>query len=167
MILFIRIKDEQPFGNPIFEKNFYEAFPNVDVNNLPAEFARFERVARPLLGIYEVMVSDVATYELIDGVYKDVWHKRDLTEIEKASKQQTARDTFNAREHSSNWSAWTLDDATCTMVPPITRPSIDETKISQNIFTFWCGAVNNWKDSPATPEVNYKFDFFAVTWVSV
>jgi len=162
MNLFIRIKDGQTFGNPIFEKNFCEAFPNVDVTNLPPEFARFERIERPEVGIYEVMTSDEPTYELIDGIYKDVWHKRDLTDVEKASKQQAIRDTFNAREQASNWSAWTLDEVTCTMIPPIPRPAPVEGKDIR-----WCGADNNWKELPTRPEGNYKFDFFAWDWVAL
>ena len=54
MKLYIRIKDGQTFEHPIFEDNFREAFPDVDVNNLPDEFAHFERVAPPTRGVYEV-----------------------------------------------------------------------------------------------------------------
>jgi hypothetical protein len=72
MELFICIKDGQPFEHPIFGDNFCQAFPNVDTNNLPPEFARFERIERPTLGIYEIMVLDQPTYELVDGVCKDV-----------------------------------------------------------------------------------------------
>ena len=54
MKLYIRIKDGQTFEHPIFEDNFREAFPDVDVDNLPDEFAHFERVAPPTLGVYEV-----------------------------------------------------------------------------------------------------------------
>ncbi len=162
MILFIRIKDGQPFEHPIFEKNFYEAFPNVDVNNLPSDFARFERVERPEVGIYEVMISNEPTYKLIDGICKDVWHKRDLTDAEKSSKQQAVIDAFNAREQASNWAAWTFDDATCTMIPPIPRPVPVEGKDIR-----WCGADNNWKELPTRPEGNYKFDFFAWDWVAL
>jgi hypothetical protein len=169
MELFIRIKDGQPFKNPIFGDNFRQAFPDVDVNNLPPEFARFERVERPLLGVYEVMESETATYELIDGVYKDVWHKREMTVEEKATKQQAVIASFSAREQAENWAAWTLDEATCTMVPPIPRPAPDQAKLDQRIHTFWCGAEDNWKDTPARPvdDNQYTFNFFAWQWVQV
>lgn len=169
MELFIRIKDGQPFEHPIFGDNFRQAFPDVDTNNLPPEFARFERIERPTLGVYEVMVSEEATYELIDGMYKDVWHTRAMTNEEKTAKQQAVITAFNSREQSENWSAWTLDEATCAMVPPIPRPAPDQAKLDQHIFTFWCGADNNWKDTPARPVDGnqYKFDFLAWQWVAV
>ena len=167
MELFIRIQDGQPFEHPIFGDNFRQAFPDVDTNNLPPEFARFERVERPALGVYEVMLPEYATYELVDGVYKDVWHKRDMTAEEKAAKQQDVRNAFNNRDQAENWSAWTLDEATCTMQPPIPRPEPDQAKLDAGILTVWCGADSNWKDTPVRPEGQYKFDFVAWQWVQV
>jgi len=167
MELYIRIKDGQPFEHPIIGDNFRQAFPDVDVNNLPAEFARFERIERPVLGVYEVMESEAPTYELIDGVYKDVWRTRAMTLEEKTAKQQAVITAFNSCEQASNWSAWNLDEATCVMVPPISRPEPDQAKLNEGIRTFWCGAENNWKDSPVRPEGENKFDFIAWEWVAV
>jgi hypothetical protein len=84
MELFIRIVDGQPFEHPIFEDNFRQAFPDVDTNNLPPEFARFERVAIPLLGEYEVYES--TDYAMVDGVCKDVHRIRLMTNAEKEAK---------------------------------------------------------------------------------
>ena len=164
MELFIRVKDGQPFEHPILGDNFCQAFPDVDLDNLPPEFARFERVERPTLAVYEIMVSDQPTYELVDGIYKDVWYKRDMTAEEKTAKQQAVITAFNSREQVSNWSAWTFDEATCAMVPPIPRPEPIE-----GVLVVWCGADNNWKETPARPvdENQYKFDFLAWQWVQV
>lgn len=164
MQLYIRIKDGQPFEHPIFADNFCQAFPDVDINNLPSEFAKFERVETPTLGIYEVLASETPTYELVDGVYKDVWHKRDMTDEEKTQKQQLAKDRFHNHEQSENWSAWVFDEETCTMKPPIPRPP----KID-GVVTMWCGAENNWKIAPTFPVDGnqYKFDYFAWQWVQV
>lgn len=173
MELFIRIKDGQPFEHPIFGDNFRQAFPDVDVNNLPPEFARFERVERPVLGVYEVMVSEDATYELIDGVYKDVWHKRDMTAEEKEVTRQAAikaaQDFWALRPQAENWSAWVLNEETFIYEPPISRPEPDQTKLDAGIKTFWCGAENGWKDTPAKPvdDNQYTFDFLAWQWVQV
>ena len=84
MELFIRIKNGQPFEHPIFADNFAQAFPNVDVNNLPPEFAKFKRVKPPNLGIFEVYEG--ATYEYVDGIYTDIHHVRLMTEDEKQQK---------------------------------------------------------------------------------
>jgi len=82
MELFIRIKDGLPFEHPILEDNFCEAFPDIDIINLPPEFARFERVERPEIGSYQVYEG--VTYELIGDIYKDVHHVREMTNEEKA-----------------------------------------------------------------------------------
>lgn len=82
MELYIQIKDGQPYEHPIFGDNFREAFPHVDINNLPLEFARFVRVPQPTIGIFEV--NEGVTYELIDGVVYDVWHVRPMTTEERA-----------------------------------------------------------------------------------
>jgi hypothetical protein len=103
----------------------------------------------------------------IDGVWTDVWPVRSMTATEIAAKQQATIDEFRSQEQAENWSAWTLDEATCTMQPPIPRPEPDEAKLSQRIFTFWCGADGNWKDTPVRPEGNYKFDFFMWQWIEV
>ena len=90
--LYIQIRNGKPFEHPIFGDNFRQAFPHIDVNNLPPEFAKFERIERPILGMYQVMIQDEPTYELVDGIYKDVWHIRDMTAEEIAAKQQVAKD---------------------------------------------------------------------------
>jgi hypothetical protein len=162
MELFIRIKDGQPFRNPIMGDNFRQAFPDIDTNNLPSEFAKFERVEMPVIGAYQILVLPDPTYELVDGIYKDVWHIREMTAEEKSAKQQAVITAFNSHEQASNWSAWTLDEATCMMVPPIPRPIEIE-----GVLVMWCGADNNWKEVPARPEGEYKFDFFTWNWVTI
>lgn len=162
MELFIRIVNGQPFEHPIMGDNFRQVFPDVDTSNLPPEFARFERVQPPDLGVYEILDPENSTYELIDGVYKDVWHKRDMTAEEKTAKQQQAISRFNARPQAENWSAWTLSEENCAMKPPIPRPAPVE-----GVLVMWCGAENNWKEAPAQPEGQYAFDFFAWEWVAI
>jgi len=162
MSLYIQIENGLPINHPALEENIFQVY-----GLIPNNWELFTRIKKPVPTIYQILDSNTPTYAKVNGVWADVWALRDMTAEEKATKQQAVRDEFNAREQASNWSAWIMDEATCTMIPPITRPSIDETKISQNIFTFWCGADNNWKDSPAKPEGNYKFDFFAWIWVAI
>jgi hypothetical protein len=87
-----------------------------------------------------------------------------MTAEEKTTKQQAVITAFNEREYASNWSAWTLDEATCMMVPPIPRPEPIE-----GVLVMWCGADANWKEAPARPvdDNQYKFDFLAWQWVQV
>jgi len=157
MNLYIEIKDGQPVNHPAFEDNLIQAFGRV-----PENWEPFVRVERPILGVYEVFDSDEPTYQKVDEVWTDVWSLRPMTHAEKDAKQQAVIAAFNAREQAENWSAWTLDEATCTMQPPIPRPDPEPGKI-----VFWCGADGNWKEAPPRPEGDHKFDFLAWAWVPV
>ncbi len=101
MELFIRIKDGQPFEHPIFGDNFREAFPDVDTNNLPAGFARFVRVEPPVIGVYEK--NQTVSYQLVDGVYTDVFSVEQMTTEEVAAKQQATKDMWAANNGSASW----------------------------------------------------------------
>jgi hypothetical protein len=157
MNLYIEIENGQIKNHPAFEDNLMQAF-----GEIPTHWEPFTRIERPVLGVYQLLESNEAVYAKVDGVWTDVWVVRDMTAEEKTALQQTVRDAFNAREQAENWSAWTLDDATCTMQPPIPRPAPVEGKI-----VFWSGADANWKETPARPEGEYKFDFLAWDWVPV
>ena len=158
-----------PFEHPISGGNLRLAFPDVDTDNLPSYFAPFERADRPSLGVYEVMALEESTYEMVDGVCKEVWHKRDMTAEERLAKQQTTINNFNSQPQISNFSAWVFDEATCRTKPPVPIPDRDQSKIDAGIFTKWCGADNNWKDTPVRPNDGnqYDFDHFAWQWVQV
>lgn len=94
MELFIQIVDGKPFEHPIFGDNFRQAFPDIDIDNLPAEFARFERVEQNVVpSVFEV--AEVS-YQLIDGIVKDVWTIRSMTSEEKLKKRQELTDGANA-----------------------------------------------------------------------
>ena len=84
MRLFIQIRDGQPYEHPIFEDNFREAFPHIDVDNLPSEFAEFERIEPPV-GTAHVKLFKIyrCSYEWADGKVKDVWTLCLMTDEEK------------------------------------------------------------------------------------
>jgi len=157
MNLYIEIENGVPKNHPAFMDNLLQAF-----GSIPTHWEQFIRVERPVLGVYELMTATEPTYEKINNFWMDVWHKRDMTAEEKTAKQQAVITTFNAQDQASNWSTWTLDEATCVMVPPIPRPAPVE-----GVMMLWCGADNNWKVAPAYPVDNnqYKFDFSAWQWV--
>ena len=146
-----------------------EAFPHIDTENLPFEFAKFVRVPCPSVGVYEILDSETPTYQQIEGVFKDVWIVRGMTDTEKSVKQEAVQDEFRSRRQAENWSAWAFDAETCSMQPPIARPPFDIEKEESGIYTFWCGADNGWKDSPAYPRDGnqYEFDFIAWQWAAV
>jgi len=158
--LYIQIRNGQPFEHPIFGENFRQAFPHIDVNNLPPEFAKFERVERPILGVYQAMIQDEPTYELVDGIWKDVWHVRDMTAEEITAKQQIAKDDWDALPNRDNFAAWTFDESTLTYIPPTPRPEGD---------VAWDGTTNTWKERASYPTDGkpYKWDRPSWSWVEV
>jgi hypothetical protein len=138
MELYIRIKDGQPFEHPIFGDNFRQAFPDVDVNNLPPEFAKFERVERPKLGVYEILSFNEPTYELIDGVYKDVWHKRDMVAEEITAKQQAVKDAWA----SNGFASWVFNETTCAFEAPTPMPTDGKIYRWDEPITSWIEVTN-------------------------
>lgn len=161
MNLYIETENGQIKNHPAFKDNLIQAF-----GLIPAHWEPFIRVERPN-GVYQVLESEEVVYAKVDGVWTDVWSVREMTAEEKTAKQQAVITAFNDRSQAENWSAWTLDEVTCTMQPPIPRPEPDKAKLDQRIYTVWCGADSNWKDTPVRPEGNYKFDFLAWEWVQV
>jgi len=86
MEFFIQIKDGLPFGHPIFIDNFREAFPEIDIENLPAEFAQFIRKQPPTVGTFETV--DGVIYGWRDGFVEDVYQIRQMNDEEKSIKIQ-------------------------------------------------------------------------------
>ena len=98
MDLFIQIRDGQPYQYPIDGNNFRQAFPHIDVDNLPPEFARFVRLPPPeIVGVYQVVVE---SYVLNEGVVSDNWILCDMTAEEKADKIAQA---MNRRPEGDQW----------------------------------------------------------------
>jgi hypothetical protein len=164
MNLYIETENGVTKNHPAYEENLIEAF-----GAIPEHWETFVRVERPIPTVYQILDSQDSVYEKVNDVWTDVWPLRDMTAEEKATKQQNVRNFFNSRPQAENWSAWTLDEATCIMMPPIPRPTVDQTKLDAGIMTYWCGAESNWKDTPSRPVDNnqYEFDFFAWQWVQV
>jgi hypothetical protein len=159
MNLYIETENGVTKNHPAFEDNLLQAF-----GSIPAHWEPFTRVERPVPTVYQILESEEAVYTKVNGVWTDVWTVREMTAEEKTAKQQAIITAFNEREYASNWSTWTLDEATCIMQPPIPRPDPVEDKL-----IMWCGADANWKEAPARPvdEKQYKFDFLAWQWVEI
>jgi len=87
MTFYIQIKDGQPFQHPYYDWNMKDAFPEVDLNNLPDYLAEFIRVPEPNIevGMYEV---PEVTYQWVGNVVSDVWVARPMTDEERAQKDE-------------------------------------------------------------------------------
>jgi hypothetical protein len=156
MNLYIETENGVTKNHPAFEDNLFQAF-----GFIPTRWEPFIRVERPVPTTYQVLESNEPVYTKVNGVWTDVWSLREMTAEEKIVKQQAVITAFNKQKYASNWSAWTLDEDICVMVPPIPCPEPIE-----GVNVFWCGADNNWKEAPARPEGDYNFDFIAWAWVA-
>lgn len=132
MNLYIQIRNGQPYEHPILEDNFKQAFPHIDVNNLPPEFAKFIR-HKPQYNasVFEV---DEIKYEWCNGVVQDVWYVREMTSNEKIEKikliEKDILDRYNFYKKISNLSI---------------NFCIENNEIEmQNIWVEYLNKLNNW-----------------------
>ena len=115
MELYIRIKDGQPFEHPILGNNFREAFPHIDVNNLPEEFMKFEKLDVSV-GLYQVFTE--MPYFIEDGVCKN-GIKRDMTPTEKEEKIQQLKDRWIG---FGGFPSWIFNENNGEFDPPKIKP---------------------------------------------
>jgi len=135
MKLYIKVDENNVhIEHPHFEKNVRELYPDHDFDEgAPSGWMEFVRVEPPQLGVYEVFDETIGgnialafehnglSYEIVDGVYKDVWHTRNMTTEEKLEKQNAVKADFSALHPT--WTSWTFNEETCRMEPPIPVPS--------------------------------------------
>jgi hypothetical protein len=88
--LYIQIKDGVAFEHPIMEDNFLQAFPDVDVNNLPPELAKFTRFECNVV-CEKFEVPDVRYIQNGD-TWEDGWYCREMTDIEKSNATESFRE---------------------------------------------------------------------------
>jgi hypothetical protein len=113
--LVIRIVDGEPFQHPITRQNFEQAWPDLDFNDLPPEFARFRRIQPPDLGVYQVLVG--CDYQWNGDWVEDHWTVRDMTAQERLEKQNNERANWNS------FPSWTFNEDTCSFDPPVPYPN--------------------------------------------
>jgi len=132
MNLYIQLQNGEPVNHPIMEENLRQAFPEMDLNNLPETFARFERIAPTMLGVYEI--SEGATYEWVDGVVKDVHHRRAMTPEERTAKQDAAKDEW---QQNNGFASWIFNDEKCIFEAPVPYPADGKFYVWDEPTTSW------------------------------
>ena len=132
MNLYIRITDGQPVDHPIIEDNFIQAFPTIDINNLPPEFAKFVRKDKPSIGIYEVYEG--VTYEPENDGYADFHQVRDMTNEEKTAKQNEVKQFW---ADNNGFASWVFNEETCGFEAPTVIPNDGK-------FYIWDEATLSW-----------------------
>jgi hypothetical protein len=121
MQLIIRLKDGVPFEHPILLDNFIQAFPEVDIDDLPEQFAWFDRVEPPKLGPYEVYVG--VEYKMVgNGRFGDVHQVRNMTPEEKAQRQADVKAAWADMPFKS----WVFNEEKCQFEAPTPKPEDGE-----------------------------------------
>lgn len=115
MELYIRVKDGKPFEHPIMGFNFREAFPHIDVENLPDEFIKFEKQDTSV-GVYQIFTQ--MEYFIENGVCKN-GVLRDMTQIEKQEKIQQLKDRWTGID---GFASWIFNETTADFDPPCPKP---------------------------------------------
>jgi hypothetical protein len=133
MELFIRIVNGKPFEHPILSDNFKQAFPNIDTDNLPSEFAKFVKSDPPKVGVYEVL--EETYYDWKDNYVTEIHKIRDMTEEEKKQKQNAIKKQW---EISKGFKSWIFNEEECIFEPPIKKPTDEK-------LYFWNEKKVNWE----------------------
>ena len=117
MELYIQIRNGGFFEHPILGDNFRMAYPEIDVNNLPPQFATFSRYARPSFTVLPEGPYQVTEVRYIkDGTGgKDEWYVRNMTTEEKQAK-------INVCSANRPYPSWTFDEPTCQWISPSPSP---------------------------------------------
>jgi len=119
-MLYIRLKNGQPFEHPITESNLLLAYADIDLNNLPSYVVPFISSTKPSSNIYQVVEE---SYSLENNVVKQNWIVRDMTPEEKLVKQELAKNTAINKDDNS----LVFDLDTCQFIPPIPYPTDGKT----------------------------------------
>ena len=83
MELIIRMVNGVPYEQPIFIDNFVQAFPHVDLKNLPQDFKEFVRLPVPDHLVKGPLRKYVSEYVVKDDHVEDSWTVVDMTDDEK------------------------------------------------------------------------------------
>tara|TARA_R100001460_G_scaffold9580_2_gene22957 strand:- start:3302 stop:3772 length:471 start_codon:yes stop_codon:yes gene_type:complete len=131
--LYIKIDDNgDHIGHPRFESNLKQIFIDHDFDSgPPSGYMLFIRSEPPLLTPYqkfnEAIGGNIAiafkhnglSYDIVDGVYKDVWHVLDMTAEEIAAKQKFTKDEWVA---NGGYASWVFNETNCAFDAPVAYP---------------------------------------------
>jgi len=157
MNLYIEIENDTPKNHPAFEENILEAF-----GEIPSNWQPFVRVECPKPSVYQILDSNTPTYEKVDGVWKDVWALRNMSQEEIAAKQQSVKDIWKNSVRYSNFVDWIFDVDNCCYVAPIPYPTDGKNYV-------WLGTTSSWYEIPQYPDngKSYKLEGDPPDWVEI
>jgi len=167
MKLFIQVRDGVPFEHPVMEDNMRQLFPSHDLETAPEGFAKFVRVAKPELGVYERFDTSHGhegcgcEYVLTADGCQDVWHVLNISASEKEYKIRA----FKAKPPRF-YTTWVFDEATCSWQAPVAYPS-DNSDLYATKYA-WRDSDSTWvaiTEEYPTGSESYYFNVTSESWV--
>ena len=143
--LYIQIKDGKPYQHPIAEENLIQAWPGLDLKNLPVWLAPFERVhfsQRPPIGPYDKYIKEIY-YEKADGVITERFEMVSMTSEEKIAKQDAEKAAWEAQDPPGP-ASWTFNPTYCEYMAPVPYPE-------DGLFYIWNEDTKTWDRGGAQP----------------
>lgn len=150
MDLFIKIDENNNFVNhPSVKENLQLAFPSLDWNSStpPSGWLKFEKTPQPYHGPYKKIGDPMVTYQIVDGVAKDVWNLIDYTDDEKKAKQDRVKAKWAALPAEQRPASWTFNEDICDYEAPVAPPAdaASETNHEGKIYK-WDESSLSWKE---------------------
>jgi hypothetical protein len=151
----IEIKNGKPYGHPIAISNFRCLYPDIDINNLPNNYARFNHIKRPnadeIDKLYPYLYfSDEPTYRWFGTIVIQDWNIRPMTKKEILEKQTNVKNQWY--DDPFNSLRWTFDEKTCSFVPPVPFPKDYHEKRYR-----WEDETHSWQLTPLDPIKHYNY----------
>lgn len=108
---FIKVKDGKAVDYPIQEDNFRQAFPNIDVENLPDTFALVQNVPIPKMKVYQKYIK--TNFEVVGKQVKETHEIKDFTNTEKKALQNKVKNSMEKSVPKD----YVFVDSLCSYVP--------------------------------------------------
>jgi hypothetical protein len=118
--LYIKIIDGLPFEHPVLEENLLQMYPDIDLNNLPDNIAKFTRLPRPHPTIYQQVSGPVYALNN-EGVYTDVYTIEEISNSEKVILQDMIKASWI---EINGPKSWLFNEETCRHEPPTPQPAL-------------------------------------------
>ena len=139
--LYIKIINGLPDGHPMVESNLLQVYPDIDLDNLPHNIAKFIRIPQPETAVYQRVIGP--HYSLNDeGIYTDVYTIEEISNSEKIVLQNKVKALWI---ETSGPQSWLFNEESCMYEPPIPRPvAIRPTSTATGTVYIWDENILSW-----------------------
>ena len=150
MDLFIKIDENNKIVNhPCVKENLKAAFPklNWDSSTPPSGWLKFEKTPQPYHGPYQRIGDPMVTYQIVDGVAKDVWNFIDYTDDEIKAKQDRIKAKWADLPAESRPASWKFNEDICYYEAPVALPADAASKTNPDGKLYeWDESSLSWKE---------------------